>query len=236
MRALAWPGLRNARDLGGLPTPSGPTRTGVFVRAADPRQLEPEGWDALRAHRIASIVSLYTRGMRGDEYDAADARADFESHGVSAARVWIEDAGDAEFQRLWVDTGLFGTPLYYLDALVRWPDQHARVLAALAESPEGALFHCREGFDRTGLIAMLVLDAAGVEPDAIVEDYLASFAVLAVTDPAGAESRRRLLARAGTSAADAAGAAVRGLGSAFWSRAAGAGELRDAIRAKLAPA
>jgi protein tyrosine/serine phosphatase len=39
--------------------------------------------------------------------------------------------------------------------------------------PDGppALFHCAAGKDRTGVLAALVLDAVGVERDAIVADF-----------------------------------------------------------------
>lgn len=36
----------------------------------------------------------------------------------------------------------------------------------------GVLFHCKSGRDRTGLIALLLLSAAEVEPEEIVDDYL----------------------------------------------------------------
>ena len=43
----------------------------------------------------------------------------------------------------------------------------------LAEAGEGgALFHCMGGRDRTGMISMVLLSLAGVEPEAIVDDYL----------------------------------------------------------------
>ncbi len=38
----------------------------------------------------------------------------------------------------------------------------------------GALFHCHEGKDRTGILAMLYLGLLGVKDDDIIDDYLAS--------------------------------------------------------------
>jgi protein tyrosine/serine phosphatase len=55
------------------------------------------------------------------------------------------------------------------------PERAAAVLDAIATAPPGAvLFHCESGRDRTGLIALLLLAAADVEPEDIVTDYLAS--------------------------------------------------------------
>jgi protein-tyrosine phosphatase len=50
-----------------------------------------------------------------------------------------------------------------------------QVLAAIADAaPEGLLFHCVAGKDRTGLIAALLLALADVEPQAIAGDYAQS--------------------------------------------------------------
>jgi protein-tyrosine phosphatase len=46
------------------------------------------------------------------------------------------------------------------------------VLDAIEQAPPGGvLFHCVGGRDRTGLVAIAALAAAGVEPDAIADDY-----------------------------------------------------------------
>jgi hypothetical protein len=66
-----------------------------------------------------------------------------------------------------------GTALYFLPHLAAMPERTGAVLTALAEAPEGGvLFHCMGGRDRTGLISMVLLTIAGVEPEAIVDDYL----------------------------------------------------------------
>ena len=43
--------------------------------------------------------------------------------------------------------------------------------ALVIEGGTPALFHCSAGKDRTGVLAALLLDLAGVEHDAIVADY-----------------------------------------------------------------
>ena len=58
-RHLDWQGCHNARDLGGLPTADGrATRWGAAVRADAPDQLSADGWAALEAHGIRTIVDL----------------------------------------------------------------------------------------------------------------------------------------------------------------------------------
>src|SRR4051794_10971619 len=54
---LDWPGTRNTRDLGGLPTAAGGrTRPGALVRSASLQSLTTEGWDTLVAHGVRTVV------------------------------------------------------------------------------------------------------------------------------------------------------------------------------------
>ncbi|GAB3566867.1 hypothetical protein GCM10027405_26490 [Arthrobacter alkaliphilus] len=53
-----WEGFANVRDLGGLPTPSGRTQPGVFVRSEHPSRLTTTGWRQLHEYGIRTIVSL----------------------------------------------------------------------------------------------------------------------------------------------------------------------------------
>jgi hypothetical protein len=90
-------------------------------------------------------------------------------------QVEIEDITDTEFMKQWANTNLWGTPLYYPDALRRWPARHAAAITAIAQAgPGGVLFHCIRGNDRTGIIAVLLLMLVGVMPDEIIADYVLS--------------------------------------------------------------
>jgi protein-tyrosine phosphatase len=84
----------------------------------------------------------------------------------------IEDITDQDFLKQWAATGLWSTPLYYQDALRRWPERHAAVISAIGQAqPGGVLFHCIRGNDRTGIIALLLLALVGVTSDEIIADY-----------------------------------------------------------------
>ena len=112
-----------------------------------------------------------TDGMTEETLDSVPAPYD-----ITLIRLAIEDVTDTEFVQKWVDSGLWCTPLYYPDALLRWPKKHAAVLTAIALARSGGvLFHCRRGHDRTGIIALLLLALVGVNPDEIVDDYEMSF-------------------------------------------------------------
>jgi hypothetical protein len=170
-RVLAWDGCVNVRDLGGLRTSDGRiTRRGAMVRSDTPARLTAAGWSALHAHGIRTILTLRTDGMVEEELNVRTPFAD-----IAVVQVAIEDIGDAAFVQQWVESNLWSTPLYYQDALQRWPARHAAAIAAIAQAqPGGVLFHCIRGHDRTGIIAMLLLAVAGVQPETIAEDYALS--------------------------------------------------------------
>ena len=167
-RTLAWDGCNNVRDLGGLSTSDGRvTRWGSIVRSDTPARLTAAGWSALYEYGIRTIISLRTVGMVEDELNVTPPYPDLVT--VQAA---IEDITEREFLQQWAVTELWGTPLYYKDALRRWPERHAAVISAIAQAqPGGVLFHCIRGHDRTGIIALLLLALVGVAPDEIIADY-----------------------------------------------------------------
>ena len=170
-RCLNWDGCTNVRDLGGLPADSGrTTRWGMVVRGDHPSHLSAAGWSALYEYGIRTIITLATDGHPESFADVSPRPAD-----LVTVRCAIEDFGDAEFVERWVLNDLISTPLYYLDALQRWPQRHAAVIQTIARAkPGGILIHCRAGKDRTGLISLLLLALAGVPREDILADYALS--------------------------------------------------------------
>ncbi len=170
-RILNWDGCTNARDFGGLETASGRRiRWGAAVRSDDPAKLSPAGWDALYAHGIRTIISLRTDGIEEDDLVLPD-----HLDGLDAVSAAIEDVNDLSFRQTWAATDLWSTPLYYQDALTRWPERHAAVFRAIVQAREGGvLFHCARGVDRTGIISLMLLALLGVPHAEIAEDYLLS--------------------------------------------------------------
>jgi len=228
-QCLSWEGCTNVRDLGGLRTRDGRvTRWGAVVRGDTPARLTALGWSALYAHGIRTIISLRTDGPEAilrqmpDERmpDTAPRPADLAT--IQAA---IEDLGDTEFLKTWAATDLWSTPLYYPDALRRWPQRHAAAIRAVARArPGGVLFHCIRGHDRTGIIALLLLALAGVVPDDIVADYELSLD----------SERDALLAHRGTSPREVILATLAGLDVESYLRAGGLSEADwTAARARL---
>jgi protein-tyrosine phosphatase len=62
----------------------------------------------------------------------------------------------------------------YLSYLIARPDSVVASIRAIAGAQGGVLVHCAAGKDRTGVVVALALDAAGVDRQIVVEDYLAT--------------------------------------------------------------
>jgi hypothetical protein len=62
----------------------------------------------------------------------------------------------------------------YMSYLNRRPDSVVGSLRAIARADGAVLVHCAAGKDRTGVVVAIALDAAGVDRDVIVRDYLVS--------------------------------------------------------------
>jgi protein tyrosine/serine phosphatase len=162
-RRLAWADLFNVRDLGGLPTPAGPTRFRSVVRADNLSRLTDSGRAAMFGYGIETIVDL--RSPRELTVLANPLR----DHGAYRHLPLLEDAD------LDVVNGLEGIAAVYRWQVDRRGAMFAATLNALAEAPPGGVVvHCHAGKDRTGLVTALLLSLAGVERDAIVGDYALS--------------------------------------------------------------
>jgi hypothetical protein len=155
--------------LGGLETSSGSkTRWGAVVRGDQPAKLTAEGWSTLYEHGIRTIVSLRTHGF--DEKDHPIVVPPYPE--INVVSVEIEDVTNKEFVEKWATSDLWGTPLYFTDALTLWPHRHAAALKAIAQAkPGGVYFHCIRGYDRTGIITFLTLALVGVSLKDITADY-----------------------------------------------------------------
>lgn len=164
-RGLDWGGCFNARDLGGLATVDGrETLAGALVRSDSPDRLTPDGWAAVLAHRIRTVVDL-----RFDEERAADTGA--RPAGLTTVSVPLSSPADPDFWASIDRDGLSSSPLFYREFLDRMPDRAAAAVAAVARAaPGGVLVHCTGGRDRTGVLTVLLLAAVGVRPADIAAD------------------------------------------------------------------
>lgn len=159
----AW----NVRDLGGYPTKGGgQTASHRLLRSATLHMLTPEDQQALYDYGVRLVVDLRSpmeledspnllRGYRDMVYE--NVPLDDEIQAEDFAGHFPDNMGEM-YTRLLDDN----------------QEAMARALTLLAEAQDCALFHCTAGKDRTGVIAMLMLDAAGVDEDTIIGDYAAT--------------------------------------------------------------
>jgi protein-tyrosine phosphatase len=167
-RALRIDGLVNARDLGGIRLRAGGrTPTGVLARSEDVDLVTGRGWEQLRALGYRTLLDLR---------QPVEIARDTSPRPDWIRTVAVDLDGLDEHPGFWEpywDSGLVGTPLYYLPHLAAMPDRAGSALRAVIEAPEGGvLFHCGRGRDRTGLLALLLLLAVDAEPQDVVDDYL----------------------------------------------------------------
>jgi protein-tyrosine phosphatase len=166
-RTLRVDGLVNARDLGGLPRIGGGiTPRGVFFRSENVDWITPVGWEQLHDVGIRTIVDLRQPGERDNDRTERPTW-------VTTTEVDLDNLDRREFWKDYWDNGLVGRALSFIPHLTAMPERAVAALSAIVSVPPGGvLFHCMGGRDRTGMISMLLLTAVGVEPEAIVDDYL----------------------------------------------------------------
>lgn len=168
---MVWDGGYNVRDLGGLPTRDGRrTRPGAFFRSASTRFMSADGWQQARDAGVRTVVDL-----RRDDELAQDPTSTADAARAAGLVVTGVDLTGPEDDPVWdlLDGRALGaTPLLFEPCLAAMPDRVVAVMTALARTPEGGVvFHCQAGRDRTGLVSLVLLALAGVDHDAIVEDY-----------------------------------------------------------------
>ncbi|GAA0922644.1 tyrosine-protein phosphatase [Streptomyces thermoalcalitolerans] len=176
-------GVRNFRDVGGLPTVDGRrVRRGVLFRS---------GHLAHATEKDAAFLGSLGLRTIFDFRNAADKKLegpDIELPGVRNVNLPLSDPADgAEFWRMVRDgdldqlrgiladgKGVNRMIASYRTIIKERTREHSQVLHALAEDSVPVLMHCAAGKDRAGLSIAVTLLALGVEQDAIVADYLES--------------------------------------------------------------
>jgi protein-tyrosine phosphatase len=169
-RWLQLEGLDNARDVGGLPlVGGGTTRPGVLLRSASLHFLTAADVQHLvDVFGLRLVLDLRTRREIDRDGPTPVAGAGVETVALS----FIPEDG-----RALPETGDDTDPLLrsYLGYLVDRTENVVEAVRRLAQPEAGpSLVHCAAGKDRTGVLVALVLDAVGVEREAVIADYALS--------------------------------------------------------------
>ena len=169
-RELRLEVAHNVRHIGGYQAAHGLTSE-TIVRSAGLQRLTDSGLSALADARITTIIDLRSSVER-EEHGTPNS-ASFGIRNVHNP-IWESDASPAglgdEFD---------GYAPIYRAMLETGAPAYRRLFETIAQSPDGVLFHCAAGKDRTGVAAALLLELAGVAETDIVEDYALSETLLA---------------------------------------------------------
>ncbi|MFF7880768.1 tyrosine-protein phosphatase [Streptomyces sp. NPDC020794] len=176
-------GVRNFRDVGGLPTVDGRrVRYGRLFRSghlAHATEEDATFLSSLGLHTIFDFRNAADQQLEGP---------DVELPGVRNVNLPLTDPadggefwkmvrdGDVEQLRGHLGDGKAANRMIgsYRTIVKERTAEHSHVLHALAEDSVPALMHCAAGKDRAGLSIAVTLLALDVERDAIVADYLES--------------------------------------------------------------
>jgi protein-tyrosine phosphatase len=169
-RFLDLNGPLNFRDLGGYPVGRDRfVRTGLLFRSDGLDTLTPRDAQLLMdVFELSTVVDL-----RSEEELARTGPSLLEQGGVVVHHLPIVD----RTQEFFGD----GAPRISAAYLRIIADAEARFVAAiqlLADLEGPAVFHCAAGKDRTGLLAVFVLDLLGVDDDLIADDYALTASIM----------------------------------------------------------
>ena len=163
-KPLALQGALNVRDLGGYPAAGGAvTRKGAFLRGDGLGSLTAEDCRLLVDYGVTCVVDLRAQRECREQPDAIHGYPGVAYHNVCM----LDQLNSRDFADQLPDT--MGE--VYLSLMDDSGPALAQDMELLAANEGCSLFHCTAGKDRTGVVAMLLLDLAGVPRDVIVADY-----------------------------------------------------------------
>jgi protein-tyrosine phosphatase len=141
----------------------------VLIRSDHLGPLNDEGREALLAYGVKTILDLRSDG------EAARSPSPF-ADGADVQYVRRVLIDDKNMNNIGDSDSMLGRYLFIIESR---PFAFREVFESLAETDGTVLFHCFAGKDRTGVVAAMLLDLAGVSRDGIAADYAATDVQLA---------------------------------------------------------
>ena len=176
--------VANARELGGYRTADGRTvKNNLLLRTGRLDNMSDEDGEILKNKYNISDVIDFRMHMEIVKKKIPENAIyhhvniiDDSSLGKKADKAGLFEMSTDEFLQF-IETaenlGIFGENMYitFLENQVGQRG-YREFFKILLESKGAVLWHCTSGKDRTGLAAMLILTALGVDEDTIIQDYL----------------------------------------------------------------
>lgn len=167
----------NLRDVGGLPGPDGRRlRERTLLRSHAPAAFGQEELGMLASAGLAAVADLRSPTERERHPspwpEPAPALLPFERNhtGLGISREWADRLAtdpDGGYTRESMLQGYAGMPVSLGGAV-------AAAITHLAGGGGPLLIHCSAGKDRTGVVTALILEAAGIDREQILADYMVS--------------------------------------------------------------
>ena len=184
MAPIQLQGAVNVRDVGGLPTvDGGETVYRRLLRSENLQELTEEDIALLVDEiGVTTVVDLRSTRELMTEGPAPLDAVDGVQHAHHPVLKEFLDASDTVAAALLLtaqqeDADRYPDDLmcgHYLGYLENRPEEVVGALRSIITAPGAAIVHCAAGKDRTGVVVALALTVAGVEPEVIVADYVAT--------------------------------------------------------------
>lgn len=174
LKRLPFESIKNARNLGGLPTLDGKvTSWSNFIRSANLDDISKKDISLLTDLGVSTIIDL----RRDDEVIKNHKKLDDIKENFTYYQVSLSPRAMRyeEIQRIIDKKDTIGKS--YISIIDNFKTMR-RVFEILADNDKATLFHCQEGKDRTGIITMILYGLVNVARSDIIADYEISSANL----------------------------------------------------------
>lgn len=168
-------GAYNVRELGGYKTIDGrKTRKGVFVRSDGTGNLSLKDIEILKGMGLKLVIDLRSK----DELNMYPSKLENIEY-VEYKNVVMFDGIHSSILK-----GAFPSSMgkMYVSLLNSCKDKYAYIFKKFANIDGLTLFNCTAGKDRTGVLAMLLLNLVNVSDETIIDDYAVSEHNMKVAD------------------------------------------------------
>lgn len=149
----------NTRELGGYRTRQGKmTKDHTLLRSDEQKQISSEDTAYLLERQITTIIDMRTKKFTSHLPSPFVSREPFSYHNIP-----IEEGSG-------VPESIEAVPFSYLK--IAEAANMRQIYQCIAHAPQGVLFHCSAGKDRSGVVSAILLLLADVRDRDIIENYM----------------------------------------------------------------
>lgn len=159
MKRYNFRGTTNTRDLGGYSTIDGYyTKYHTLIRSDAPFNLCEKDVQLLLDLRITTIIDLRNINAAERNPNCLFGNSDFQYYNCPMTVNPRDPKYSRELAEIYIE-------------IASNKETMSAVMKTIANAPNGVLFHCEEGKDRTGILSAILLSLANVFDEDILADY-----------------------------------------------------------------